>query len=151
MTFLHKFKYWVPVILAMALIFLMSTDAFSSRNTSLIIDPVIRFFAPFLTRREILKVHAVIRKLAHVSEYLVFGMLLFRAFRAGSPDRRWARWGLSSLAVVVLYAASDELHQLNVSTRTASFADVGIDALGGLLAQGISIAWYRRPGGAPPP
>ncbi len=139
-----KFKYWLPVILAMVFIYWMSSDLFSAKTTSRIIEPIIRFIAPHLSRKEILKIHGVIRKCAHVTEYLVFGILLFRAFRAGSHERHWVRWGLSSLAVVVLYSASDELHQLFVLTRTASLADVGIDTAGGLLAQCVSIAWYSR-------
>ncbi len=141
---MQKFKYWLPVILAMVFIYWMSTDLFSAKNTSRIIEPIIRFLAPHLSRKEILKIHGVIRKCAHVTEYLVFGILLFRAFRAGSQERHWLRWGLSSLAVVMLYSASDELHQVFVLSRTGSLADVGIDTAGGLLAQCVSIAWYGR-------
>ncbi len=144
MTFLQKFKYWVPVILAMAFIAWMSTDLFSAKSTSRIIEPIVRFFAPQISRKQMLLVHTVVRKLAHVTEYFVLGVLLFRAFRAGSGGRRWLRWALSALAVVMLYAAVDELHQYFVSTRTASLADVGLDALGGILAQCVSIVSHRR-------
>jgi VanZ family protein len=144
MNFTQKFRYWLPVILAMVLIYWMSTGGFSSSNTSRIIEPIIRFFAPSISRKQILMIHGVIRKLAHVTEYFIFGMLLFRAFRADSRERRWWTWGLSSLAVVVLYAAGDEMHQYFVSTRTASPADVGFDTLGGILAQYASIVWYRQ-------
>jgi VanZ family protein len=144
MNFMKKFRYWLPVILAMVFIYWMSTDAFAAARTSRIIDPILRFLAPSLSRKEILMIHAVIRKLTHVAEYFVLGILLFRAFRAGSQERRWRTWGLSSLAFVVLYAAGDEMHQYYVSTRTASLVDVGLDTLGGLLAQCVSILWYRQ-------
>ncbi len=144
MPFNRKSTYWLPVILVMLFIFWMSTDLFSSKHTSLIIEPLIRFFAPHLSRKEMTHIHDILRKLAHVTEYFILGTLLFRAFRAGSGEPQWWRWGLSSLAVVLCYAGADELHQLLVSSRTASFVDVGIDTLGGVLAQGVSIIGCRR-------
>jgi VanZ family protein len=144
MTFMQRFRYWVPVVVAMAFIYWMSTDAFSAKNTYRFIDPLIRFFAPSLSRKEIYLVHALIRKLAHVTEYFILGLLLFRAFRAGSGERQWWKWAAASLAVLALYAAGDEIHQSFVSTRTPSLFDVGIDAVGGLLAQCVSVVWYRR-------
>jgi VanZ family protein len=144
MSFLQRFKYWVPVILAMAFIYWMSTDLFSSVHTSRVIEPIVRFFVPQISRKQMLLVQNVIRKLAHVTEYFILGVLLFRAFRAGSEERQWRRWALSALAVVMLYASADELHQYFVSTRTASLADVGLDTLGGVLAQCVSVVWYGR-------
>jgi VanZ family protein len=144
MAFMQKFRYWLPVILVMAFIYWMSTDAFAVARTSRIIDPILRFLAPSLSRKEILMIHGMIRKAAHVIVYLILGILLFRAFRAGSHERRWWRWASSSLAVVVLYAMTDEFHQLYVPVRTASLVDVGLDTFGGLLAQCVSILWHRR-------
>ncbi len=122
----------------------MSTDAFSMQKTSAIIEPVLEFLAPSLSVKEIRMVHTVIRKLAHVTEYFILGVLLFRAFRGGSAEGRNRSWVFSSLVVVVLYAAGDEFHQLFVSTRTASVVDVIIDTAGGILAQGASVLWGFR-------
>jgi VanZ family protein len=141
---MRNFKYWVPVILGMVFIYWMSTESFSSRSTFRIIDQIIRFFAPSLSPKEIFMIHGVIRKLAHVFEYMMLGILLFRAFRAGSYDRRWGRWAGYSLGVVVLYAMIDEFHQLHVPVRTASLVDIGFDTLGGFLGQCISIIYYDR-------
>ncbi len=144
MKFMRNFKYWLPVILGMIFIYWMSTEAFSSKSTLRIIEPMIRFFAPSLSRKEITMINGVIRKAAHVIEYLVLGILLFRAFRAGSHERRSWRWASSALAVVMLYAITDEFHQLHVPVRTASLVDVGYDTLGGLFAQCVSIIYYGR-------
>ncbi len=144
MTFMRNFRYWLPVILGMVFIYWMSTESFSSRTTMHIIEPIIRFFAPSISRKQLVMIHGVIRKCAHVTEYMVLGMLLFRAFRAGSNERRWWRWAGYSLAVVVLYALTDELHQLHVPARTASLVDVGFDTFGGFLAQVVSIVYYGR-------
>jgi VanZ family protein len=144
MEFMQKFRYWLPVILAMVFIYWMSTEDFSSKSTFHIIEQIIRFFAPSISRKQIIMINGVIRKSAHVIEYLVLGILLFRAFRAGSHERRWWRWAGSSLAVVVLYAMTDEFHQLHVPVRSASLVDVGFDTFGGFLAQCISIFYYDR-------
>lgn len=137
MSFIRNFKYWVPLLLWMSFIFWMSTGTFSAENTSLIIEPILRFLMPSLSPEKVDMIHGVIRKLGHVTEYFILGILLFRAFRSGSRELRTRRWAFSSFVVAVLYAASDEFHQSFISTRTASLFDVGMDTLGGILAQGV--------------
>ena len=67
----------------------------------------------------------VLRKLAHAAEFAVLGALLARATGRG---------GLA-LAIGVLYAVSDEVHQAFVPGRLGSPLDVAIDAVG--VAAGI--------------
>jgi VanZ family protein len=71
-----------------------------------------------------------LRKGAHVTEYAVLGILLYRAL---------GREPLA-LAVGIAYAATDELHQHFVRGRHASPVDVAIDAVG--VALGMLI-WLR--------
>ena len=137
-------RYWVPVFLWMSFIFWMSTGTFSAENTSLIVEPLLRFLMPSISPEQIQLVHGFIRKSGHVTEYFILGILLFRAFRRDSRELHGLRWALSSLVIVLLYAASDEFHQSFVSTRTASLFDVGFDALGGVLAQAASVLWIFR-------
>jgi len=139
---MRNFKYWFPVILCMSFIFWMSTGQFSAENTFLIIEPILRFLMPFISPEKADMIHRIIRKLGHVTEYFILGLLLFRAFRGGSRELRTLRWGFYSFLVIVLYAASDEFHQSFIGTRTASLLDVGIDMLGGILAQGVSALWH---------
>ena len=138
------FRYWVPVFLWMSFIFWMSTGTFSAENTSLIVEPLLRFLMPAISPEQIQLVHGLIRKSGHVTEYFILGILLFRAFRTDSKELHGLRWALSSLVIVLLYAASDEFHQSFVSTRTASLFDVEFDALGGFLAQAVSVLWIFR-------
>ncbi len=70
----------------------------------------------------------VLRKLAHATEYAVLGALLVRAT---------ARPGLA-FGLGVLYAISDEVHQVFVQGRHGSPIDVAIDAVG--VAVGI-VLW----------
>jgi VanZ family protein len=143
MTLNKALKYWSPVILWMAVTFFMSTGLFTAENTSRIIGPIIHFLFPSATHHQINLIHEVIRKLAHVTEYFVLGLLLFRAFRSDSITPKAWRFALFSLGLVVLYAASDEFHQTFVAMRTPSIIDVGIDTFGGVLAQCVSVAWLH--------
>jgi VanZ family protein len=72
----------------------------------------------------------VLRKCAHITEYAIFGALLYRAI---------GREPLA-LATGIAYAATDELHQYFVRGRHATPVDVAIDAVG--LALGMLI-WLR--------
>jgi VanZ family protein len=139
MTSAKFFKYWFPVVLCAGFIYWMSTGMFASHNTYFVIEPILRFFMPSISHRRIVMIHNLIRKAAHLTEYFATGLLLFRAFRSGSMEKRYVRWAISSTAVIVVLALTDEYHQSGVPTRTASFVDVGIDTVGGFLAQCAAI------------
>lgn len=138
------FKNWGPVVLWAGLIFVFSTNPFSSANTS-------RFFAPLLsaifsgiTAEQFDTIHFIIRKSAHWSEYLIFSLLLVRALRARFKSAVELRRAVWIVAIVFLYALSDEIHQVFVPGRTPSLADVAIDSLAGICG----ILWtYVRPKG----
>lgn len=65
-----------------------------------------------------------LRKLAHMAEYGILGVLLYRAIGRELP----------AFTVGILYAESDEIHQFFVRGRHAAPLDVGFDALGLALA-----------------
>ena len=143
-------KYWLPVALWMAFIYWMSTDTFSSENTSLFIEPAIRLLLPTATPEQVNLYHAIIRKAAHVFEYFILGCLLFRAFRADS-SKSWSwQWPLLAVVVLALWAGSDEFHQWFVPSRGASIKDVGIDVAGGVLAQIVITLWVHQKKSEPP-
>jgi len=132
-------KHWLPVVLWMAVIFSMSTGEFTAQNTSRFIEPIIRFLLPWASPHAVDIIHGLIRKCGHLTEYFILGWLLFRAFRGGSKERHAWWWAVSALLVLVFYAASDEFHQSFVPGRTASPIDVGIDTVGGIIAQGVAV------------
>lgn len=132
----------------MCVIFLMSTSAFSSRETSKIIEPIIRFVLPHLPGREVDLIHGFIRKCGHISEYFLLGLLLFRAFREAKADLPAGRVVMYSVIVIALYASSDEFHQTFVYSRTPSVIDVGIDTAGGVLAQIACLVFHYVKGAA---
>lgn len=128
-------KSWFLVILWMVFIFWMSTDTFSSKHTFKMIDLFLHWLFPWLSQIELRHLHAIIRKLAHVIEYFILGLLLFRSYRSDSPLTWHPKWALGAIITVILYAVSDELHQSFVPSRTASIVDVGIDSVGGIVSQ----------------
>ena len=136
-------RYWIPVLLWIVFTFLMSTSAFSAENTSKIIEPLVRFLFPSISHHKLEVVHEIVRKSAHITEYCILGLLVFRAFRAGSDEAHAFRWALLSILVVMVSAGGDEFHQTFVPSRGASIVDVGIDTMGGLLAQCVCVVRHR--------
>ena len=129
----------------MGLIFWMSTGMFSWTNTYHFLEPILRSIKPTISHYSIVMINNSLRKAGHVIEYFISGMLIFRAFKAGSTEPRILRWAFLSAVFIILFAASDEFHQSFVASRTASFLDVGIDTAGGLLAVCVSMMrQYRR-------
>lgn len=84
----------------------------------------------------------VVRKLGHMAVFAILALLLWRAAATMAARRRPWAW---ALAVAILYAATDELHQGFVAGRHPSAADVGIDAAGALIAiVAVGIVRSRR-------
>jgi VanZ family protein len=123
MIFRSFLKFWLPVLAWMIFIFIGSTDLLSAEHTSRYIGPFLHWFAPNVSDATIGTVQLVVRKCAHLTEYAVLGVLLYRALRRFAP----------ALIVAGIYAAFDEFHQWFVTTRTASPWDVAIDCLGAFL------------------
>ena len=140
----HDFiKRWLPVILWLSFTFVMSTGTFSAENTFSVVWAVFEFLFPQLGLHQAAAIHVIIRKAAHVSEYFILGLLLLRAFRAGSRGTWKWRWSFIAIICLILWSLGDEFHQSFISTRTASMTDVAIDTAGGVLAQFVGAFWHR--------
>lgn len=141
-------RYWAVVAVWMGLISYLSTDAFSATNTHRYVDPLLRWLFSDLTNAEVLQLHGAVRKLAHFVEFFILSGLVVWAQRAGRETRWRLRWALRALALVVVYALVDELHQGFTANRTPAFTDSGIDVLGGATAQALLCLRHRlRPRG----
>ena len=139
-------KYWLPLLIWLAVVFVGSTDLMSAEHTSRFIVPVLLWLKPGLSPKTIWFVLVFVRKCAHVSEYAVLALLLWRALR-GSPALHMKISTLCGTVLLgcALFAASDEFHQSFVKTRTPSVRDVLLDITGALfgLLIGVSLA-YRH-------
>lgn len=70
----------------------------------------------------------VVRKGAHFCAYALLGVLVANAIRTYDVQKR-LRYGIP-IAVSILYAISDEIHQYFVSGRSCQFSDMCIDTAG---------------------
>lgn len=70
----------------------------------------------------------IARKIFHIFLYAVLYFFTYRAWNFDKPEakRNW----ILPLLLCLLYAISDETHQLFTPTRTSSLRDVGYDFLG---------------------
>jgi VanZ family protein len=69
----------------------------------------------------------ILRKLAHVTVYVVLTLLVYGALRAHMA--RSARVWMLAMLIAVLYACLDEWHQTFVPGREGTVRDVAIDGI----------------------
>ena len=98
---------YIPVVLWMILIFWMSSIPDLPSNK---VD-IINFF---------------VKKSAHVIEYTILFLLWFRALGNKNP--------FQAIVFSLVYAFTDEIHQLFVPGRTGRLRDVGIDSIGMIIS-----------------
>src|SRR5699024_12711859 len=72
--------------------------------------------------------HYIVRRVAHLSAFFILGILTMFAFEH-RINRNTVQMAVAFL-IGVLYAASDEVHQLFVPGRSGELRDVGIDTMG---------------------
>lgn len=130
--------YWILVGLCMALIFGFSAQnsnesaslsgSITGRVLSLI--PAYRNSTPDVQQQWLETAHFLIRKGAHFTIYAVLGVLCYLAMRCYvlmRPLQMAIAWGIG-----ILYAMTDEFHQMFVPGRGPAIRDVLIDSAGAL-------------------
>lgn len=132
----------LTIIVCIVIFKFSSEDSGKSTGTSdLVIDTIINI-NPFTRNLDDVKKEEIkenikmpIRKLAHFSIYTVLGITTMLHMFTYSISK-YKKMG-SSLVIGMLYAISDEIHQLFVPGRSGQITDVCIDTIGVLF--GISI------------
>lgn len=130
---------WLLVFLWMFLIFNMSAQPATESNslsmgvTEKVIETVNKLKPGADLNME--TVNHVVRKNAHFFAYLVLAVLTVHALRRGG--KLSGLMMLLAQGICVLYASSDEIHQIFVPGRGPQVKDVFIDSSGALL--GIAI------------
>ena len=122
---------WTLLILWMLFIFIMSSfnGVMSSNQSGSIAVLIYNLFDISDTE----KVSFIVRKCAHVSEFFILGILVINLVNKYNVKHIY----LISFIICVLYASSDEFHQLFVPGRSGQVTDVLIDLIGVVL--GLSI------------
>ena len=136
-----RFLYLIPVVIWMIFIFYMSgktgqESSGQSGKISLFITDLLEKVRQdpaqeMQNLQDILEL--VIRKAAHMTEYAILFLLSYLAMVKISMSQ--SRFYNRSIAVLIslLYACSDEMHQLLVPGRSGRMIDVGIDMAGVLI------------------
>lgn len=148
MSRIHQVVLTLLTIICMVVIFLFSAEpADESSEKSLgigyaIADIFIADFEQWEPQQQLEFVEGIeypIRKGGHATEYAVLGFLLLATLYSWGDSvvkKRGLRI-LSAFIIAVLYAISDEIHQLFVPGRSCQLTDVMIDSVGavfGILA-----------------
>ncbi len=116
----------ILMLLWMFLIFLMSSfDATESTNQS---NFIVNIITNIFKIENIELLSFIIRKLAHFTEYLILGLLVANMFTKNNINNLY----LISIILCIIYATSDEIHQLFVPGRACQLRDILIDSIGSI-------------------
>ena len=130
----HLISTWLPVAFWLLVIAIESTESMSSGSTAAFLARLLRALH---INWDVDLVNTVLRKTGHVIGFGILFLLLQRAFRRSFDRNPWAL-DVYAVALTVLVAAADEVHQYFLSSRTGRFQDVLIDACG------IAICWTAQ-------
>ena len=113
------------VIIWMIFIFIMSSfnSTDSSSQSGFIVNIIVNIF----NINDIELLSLIIRKMAHFTEYFILGLLVYNM--AHSYNKKT----YISIIICILYAISDEIHQIFVPGRSCQISDMIIDVSGALL------------------
>ena len=126
---------WWAITLAWAgLIFYLSTQTFAPDFSRSVLAEMLSVLHCKVSPATFATLHTCFRKLAHLTEYAIFALLLY-AYPDEEENPRWQRGrALTCIVVIALYSLTDEYHQLYVPQRHSSLLDCGWDTLGASLA-----------------
>lgn len=129
---------WTLVVLWMCVIFMFSAqEATVSKKTSgktlvKIASTISKNFKKLPPKKKMEKVEPyqkAIRKVAHLTEYAILGILSYIAFLLHKKKKLV----ISATMLCTLYAVTDEIHQLFVKGRACRWYDVLIDTGGAII------------------
>jgi VanZ family protein len=112
---------WLPVVVWCGLIFWLSSI------------PNLRVSNQALT-------DLLLRKTAHIGEYAILTIMVFRAMGGNYDEWRWP-WAGWAFSLTLFYSMSDEWHQHFVNGRHGSPYDVLIDMVGIVIGL-LLVGWF---------
>ena len=142
---LLKYKDKVLIILAiiwMGVIFMFSAQvsdeskSSSNKVTSAVVNTVISIKKENISEEKRQKIIEdktfIVRKTAHFTEYFILGLILILYLQ--TKEKLTTKYVILAIIFCVLYATSDEIHQLFVDGRSCKIMDILIDTCGSSLA-----------------
>lgn len=150
---IKKYLAWTPALAIAGMIFFFSSQpayastASSSRLSRLLLSLADLWGMISLENSDIaalcLQMEMPIRKSAHVFEFIVLNLSILYALHVWSM--RGLRWVAAAWTITVLYACTDEIHQLFVPGRAGMVTDVMIDSMGvTLISIFLLLRLHRR-------
>ena len=124
-------------------IFYLSTAGFGPSFTKWLVTETLAILHLTVSPHTFEILHYCVRKLAHLTEYAIFALLIYASF-LDAPDFEWRpRLALRSVVLAGLYSLTDEYHQSFVGNRSADVKDCGLDTIGAALGVLLVFAWDR--------
>lgn len=115
----------ILVILWMGLIFKMSSyNGIDSGNQS---GFIVNFIANIFNINNLDIISFIVRKIAHLSEYLILGILVHNLIK------NYNKKTFIAILICIIYAISDEIHQIFVPGREFKLLDICIDSIGSII------------------
>ncbi|MGL5965294.1 MAG: VanZ family protein [Fusobacteriaceae bacterium] len=131
MNFKKKYvnRYLVIVLAIMATIFFLSHSSgeVSTKHSRFVM--VILSYLPInidIDGKHMEMISLIVRKTAHMTEYFLLTLSIFRYLLSIEKERIYIYSGL----IAFLYACSDEFHQTFIPGRAGMFRDVLVDSVG---------------------
>lgn len=141
-----RWAFWAFSIAIMVFLFVNSAKP-APQSSAISKDFTVKIFEIFISNYDEMNLEEqnklvdssqfLVRKAAHLTAYFALGSCLAAAISTYKLKR--LKSFLIPLAVSVLYAVSDEFHQIFVEGRAGRFYDVMIDTVGAFL--GILVIW----------
>lgn len=128
---LQKFLAWLALLVWMGVIFYFSHQSgdASMQLSDGILDLFKSLFQNFLDYHTL---SYIVRKIAHFTEYFILGLLIYHLVKQyrviSKTEIIWM------ILFCVIYAMSDEFHQVFIGGRSPKVFDVIIDSLGSSLS-----------------
>ena len=151
---MKKENIWLIISILLVIIWMVSVFKLSSEVSEVsgnrsggFISSIIRFFNNDISEDKLEKLteslQPFVRKCAHFCLYAIGGFLIYNLvnciFKKYNNKYSYKNCILISIFIGVIYAITDELHQLFVSGRSGELRDVFIDSCGIIL--GVAICY----------
>ena len=121
------------------LIFYLSTGTFGGKLSGAVLSTILHILHVHVTPPTFALLHHLLRKAAHLTEYCIFGLLIFASIQ-GRDDLYWdLRTAMWAVILAGGYSLTDEFHQIFVPGRGPALTDCGIDTTAAII--GMMLIW----------
>ena len=114
------------VLLVLWMLFIFTMSNFKAEDSSNQSGFIVNILVNIFNIKNVELVTTIIRKCAHILEYIILGILMLNALK----DYSVKNIVLTSILICIMYSCLDEIHQIFIEGRSGEILDVFIDSLG---------------------